>query len=305
MTTMHFYCPLRRRRCRKYLLFGRAIVIALSVVASSGANHDILTRRKLWTAPIWLWSGKNLRGSSSSLEHPIRPVATVDERELHSKSAKSKSSKAKFSKSKSSKISLTSDSSSDSSSSSSSSKGSKSYTSTSKSGKSKSAKGSSDSKSAKGESSDNSFDTEGSAGFYNENSSNEYEMIIPTISAQVNTSLVLHDKMDLPGNPDESAISNSVPDSEYTTLKIAEGSHNSGSDGSISSSSSSTDDAINDDAISYDVEPIILDGNLTTEVRIAEGESEFIDGEVMEKGGPNEELIEDEAILDFSSESLE
>lgn len=258
-------------------------------------------------APRWLWSGKNLRGSSSSLEQPILPVAAVDERELHSKSAKSKSSKAKSSKSKSSKISLKSGSSSSrSSSSSSSSKGSKSYTSTSKSGKSKSSKGSSDSKSAKGDRSDNSLDTEGSDDFHNTNSSNdksdlstEYETIIPTTSAQVNTSSLLHDNMDLPGNPDESAISSSVPDSDYTTVKIAEGSHDSGSDESI------PDDAITDDAVSYDVEPIILDGDLTTEVRIAEGESEFIDSEVMGKGGPNDELIEDEAILDFSSESLE
>ncbi len=277
---MHCTCPLRWHS----LLLARAIVTAITIVVSfghqnDGLNHSFRRINNVLTHPKRLGPGKNHRGqNTSSLEHRFLPAFV---RELHSKSAKSKSSKSKSSKSKSSKIRAKSESSS-----SFSTKGSKSFASTSKSGTSKSAKGT-DKKIAKEASITNTFDTDT---FGSEDTNinlelpTEYEVFIP--------------------EPNYSAQESTMPNSEHTTGKTTE-SAGSDSDGATSSSSSSVDDATTEER-SGDSEPSNLEADLTMEVRIAEGDSQFMDcDEMRDNVGANEELVENEAILDFSSESLE
>lgn len=316
------------------LLLARALVVALSVVASSGdkyddgLHHHSLRRRNLLPSHRLLDWGNYLRGPSLLEPPPVR-ILPVGMRELHSKSksSKSKSSKSKYFKSKSSK-----NSSIKSASSSTSSKGAKSYTTTtSKSGKSKSSKkGKSESKSKSAKeaarSEHSSFDMQGKGKDYfhhNTNSSNddlespsEYETIIPATqyySAEESTGSVLDDDNTelLLGNlVDESASSNNmIPNSEYTTIHMIEGSDSGPADLPIASSSSSSNpsDATTEE-ISENYEPTqYFEGDFTDEIRIAEGEeSEFIDGSgIIDKDGANDELVEKEAILDFSNESLE
>ena len=104
-------------------------------------------------------------------------------------------------------------------------------------------------------------------------------------------------------NSDETATSNLIPNSEYTTVKIE-----SGSDGAIaSSSSSSIDNTTTIEERLDDGETSNLDKELSSDITTFGEESVFIDSEIIEEknDGANEELVENEAILDISSESLE
>lgn len=277
----------------------RPTVTALALIVVSSEDHDGLInlpkKRNLFALPSLLESGKNLR---VSLLEPL--VLLPVGRKLHSKSAKSKSTKSKSSKSKSSKNRSKSES---SNSKDISNKGSKSFTITGKSGKSKSAKGG-ESKSEKGATrSKNSILNSSKDNIIK--SSAENETIIPAKNHSAhknNTSSTLDDNMDPPDNSDESASSNFIPNSEYTTVKIE-----SGSDGASALSSSSRNNTTTTEERLDNGEPSNLSNEISLDLRIAGGESVFIDSEIIgeKNDGANEELVENEAILDISSETLE